>query len=308
MAAQSGLRIAISGAGGFLGSALVESLVAEGATVLRLVRRPGTGPGEIHWDPDHDTIDAAALEGVDAVVHLAGESIVGPWTAVKKRKIFDSRSAGTRLLSNAISRLGTPPKVFISASATGYYGNAGEATLTEQDPPGDDFLARVCVAWEDATASAVHTGMRVVTPRFGLVMDPSGGALAKMLPPFRLGLGARLGNGRQWMSWISLTDAVRVIRYCLEAQDLDGPVNTVSPDPIRNSELTRSLARALHRPAFLRAPAFILKAATAGMADALLLTSQRVLPEVLMARGFTFVDPTFDAFLSRRLGWTPDGP
>lgn len=306
MEPTSDVRVVISGAGGFLGSALRSSLEKEGVTVLRLVRRAPNGPGEIQWNPESSLIDAEALEGVDAVVHLAGESIAGAWTPAKKKRIFESRSAGTRLLANTLSRLGTAPKVLISASAVGYYGNAGEATLTEDDPPGDDFLARVCVAWEDATASAVRAGIRVVSPRFGLIMDPDGGALATMLPPFRLGLGAKLGNGRQWMSWISLTDAVGVIRYCLDSADLDGPVNAVAPEPIRNAEMTTLLGKAVHRPAFLTAPSFVLRATTGGMADALLLTSQRVIPDILTGRGFSHVDRTFGDFLTRRMGWTAE--
>lgn len=305
MESATGPRVAISGASGFLGSALAAALEADGVTVLRLVRRKSTRPGDVLWDPVNAVIDTEPLEGIDAVVHLAGESISGVWSPAKKKRIFESRSAGTRLLASALSRLGTPPRAFISASAVGYYGNSGEAVLTEQDPPGDDFLAKVCIAWEDATASAVRAGIRVVNPRFGLILDPGGGAFPLMAAPFRFGLGPRLGSGRQWLSWISLADAVRVLQFCLDSGTLEGPVNAVAPQPIRNAEFTSLLGKALRRPTFLIAPSFVLRAATGGMADSLLLTSQRVLPEVLSGEGFTFTDPTFEDFLIRRMGWTP---
>ncbi len=293
-------QVAISGASGFLGRALATSLEADGVRVSKLVRRPAAGEDEIFWDPQNDAIDGGALEGVDAVVHLAGESIAGLWSPSKKRRIFESRSSGTRLLARTIAQLDAPPRTFVSASAVGYYGDAGEVELSEEHPPGDDFLSGVCIAWEEEAKGALQAGVRVINPRFGLILDEEGGAFPLMTMPFRFGLGARLGNGQQWMSWISLTDAVRVIRYCLDTEDIEGPVNAVAPTPIRNADFTNVLGRALARPTFLVAPAFLLKAATGGMADALLLASQRARPAVLAARGFTFSDPTFEDFLKKR--------
>ena len=305
MGISASSRVAVSGAGGFLGSALVASLKADGITVDRIVRSRPDRPGDIFWDPQKGVIDAEALDGADAVVHLAGESIAGIWSAKKKRKILESRSMGTRLLANTLAQLRTPARTLVSASAVGYYGDAGEKELYEHSPPGRDFLARVCLAWEDATAGAVRAGIRVVNPRFGIVLDPDGGAFPLMAAPFRFGLGTRIGDGRQWMSWISLADAVKVLRYCLDADNLEGPVNAVAPTPIRNADFTDTLGKALSRPTFLIAPAFLLRRMTRGMADALLLASQRARPAVLAKRGFTFIDPSFEDFLQRRAGWTP---
>lgn len=297
-------RIAISGASGFVGSALSAALRAEGAEVLPLVRRPGV-PGEIGWDPLTARIDRAALEGVDAVVHLAGESIAGVWTDRKKERIATSRLAGTRTLAHALTQLEKPPRVLLSASALGYYGNRAEEVLDEQSAAGTDFLATLTAQWEQESVVAAQAGIRVVHLRFGLVLDPGGGALKTMLLPFRLGLGARLGAGSQWMSWISRRDAVRAVRF-LMTREISGPVNVVAPDPVRNREFTRMLSAALGRPAPWVIPEPILRHLTLGMAEALLLTSQRVQPRLLLEHAFDFVDPELESFLARALRDSPE--
>jgi uncharacterized protein len=292
-------RVAISGASGFLGTSLANSLREDGVDLVRLVRhRPERS--EVYWDPELGRIDEAGLEGLDAVVHLAGESIAGYWSAGKKRRIMESRSRGTRLLATTLAQLKQPPGTFVSASGVGYYGDAGEQVLDESSPPGDDFIARVCVAWEDGTRPAAEAGVRVVRTRFGLVLDRRGGALSMMLPPFRLGLGAQLGSGRQWMSWIALQDALRVLRLALDTDTLSGAVNACSPQPVRNAEFTRALARSLRRPAFLRVPSFALRLATGGMADQVLLASQRAVPSVLAREGFHFSCPGIDQALAAK--------
>lgn len=289
-------RIAVSGASGFLGSALVASLQQAGDEVLRLVRRQA-GHGEIYWDPDAGRIDGAALAGLDAVVHLAGENIAGFWTPAKKRRIMESRVRGTRLLAAALADLKVPPRTLVSASAVGYYGSAGDAILTEDAPAGEDFLARVCIGWEDAVTPAAKAGIRTVSTRFGLLLDKRGGALRMMRPAFKLGLGARLGSGQQWMSWISLADAVRVLRFALDTERLSGAVNAVAPEPVRNEEFTQKLARALNRPARFVAPRAPVQMLTGGMAEALLFASQRAVPAKLTERGFHFGQPTLETTL-----------
>lgn len=297
----SGRRIAVTGASGFLGVSLVAALKAEGAEVLKLVRRKASA-GEISWNPAEGKIDAQALEGMDAVVHLAGEGIAGLWTRSKRRRILESREAGTRFLAETLAKLNRPPAVLVSASAVGYYGDAGETALTESSPPGEDFLARVCVAWEAGTRPAADAGIRIVHTRFGLILDHRGGALRLMLPIFRLGLGGRLGSGRQWMSWISLHDAIRAIRFALTTENVIGPFNTTTPHPVRNAEFTRILARSVRRPAVLAVPSFLLRTLTGGMADALLLPSQRALPQRLLEHGFEFEQPTLESAVSESGG------
>lgn len=297
-------RIAISGASGFIGSALSEALRAQGAEVLPLVRRPGV-PGEIGWDPLRARIDRAALEGLDAVVHLAGESIAGVWTSRKKDRITTSRLAGTRTLAQALTQLDNPPRVLLSASAVGYYGNRAEEVLDEQSAAGTDFLATLTAQWEQESMLAAQVGIRVVQLRFGLVLDPKGGALKPMLLPYRLGLGARLGAGNQWMSWISLRDLVRAVRFLLN-REISGPVNVVAPKPVRNREFTRLLSAALGRPAPWVIPESILRHFTLGMAEALLLTSQRVQPRVLLEHAFDFADPELEGFLARAFRGAPE--
>ena len=298
---RSPSTVAITGASGFLGSAVAASLKRSGTRVLKLVRRPAAADDEVSWDPEASTVESDKLAGIDAVLHLAAESIAGVWTAAKKRRILESREHGTRLLATAIASLDRPPRALVSVSGIGYYGDAGDRVLTESAPPGDDFIARVCIAWEAATRPAANAGIRVVTPRMGLVLHPSGGALRVMLPAFRLGLGGTLGSGRQWLSWISLPDAVRVLRFAIEKEDLRGPVNAAAPEPVRNRDFTRAMGRAVGRPTIFSVPAFALRAATGGMAEALLLSSQRVIPQVLQDAGFRFELPSIGAALAAEL-------
>lgn len=295
----------MTGANGFLGSSLTGTLSEAGYRVVPLVRRQ-PGRGEIHWDPTTGSIDDEALEGLDAVVHLAGESILGVWTPAKKRRILASRANGTRILAEALARLRNPPRVLVCASGIGYYGDAGDTILTEAHPPGDDFLAHVCLAWEAATEPAENAGIRTVRTRFGLILDPSGGALAKMLPVFRLGLGARLGSGRQWVSWISLTDVLRILHHAIASDGIAGSINATSPEPVRNRDFTDALGQALRRPTLLAIPDFVLRWATAGMAEALLLASQRAVPDALLGRGFEFEIPTIRSLFERTLGGTTE--
>ncbi len=294
------MRVLVSGASGLLGSALAAALRSEGHQVNALVRPGKTpAPGDVPWDPQSDRLDATAMHGVEAVVHLAGSSIAsGRWTPARKQLLRASRVEATRHLVAALGRLERRPAVLVSASAIGYYGDRGEELLTESSPPGKSFLARCAEDWEAEAARAEQHGLRVVRLRFGVVLAAHGGALKQMLLPFRLGLGGRLGSGRQWMSWISLTDAVGVMRYALMQADLQGPVNTVAPNPVRNVEFTRILARRLHRPAIFPVPAFALRLALGELADELLLSSARVIPERLQQRGYSFQHATLEAALA----------
>ncbi|MQA91071.1 MAG: TIGR01777 family protein [Gemmatimonas sp.] len=292
--------MAISGASGFIGSALSRLLEGDGWKVRRIVRRKPSGD-EIEWRPTERWIDREALEGVDAVVHLAGESIFGVWTQSKKRRILESRTHGTRTIAEALTGLERPPQVLVSVSGVNYYGDAGDRTLREDDPAGTDFLARVCVAWEAAAQPAADAGIRVVHPRFGLVLDPAGGSLRLMLPFFRMGIGGRLGSGKQWMSWISRRDATRVIRSVMTTPSLEGPVNAVAPEPVRNEDFTRALADAVQRPAFLAVPDFVLRTFSWGMGETILLASQRAIPAALLDRGFSFEYPTIRSTLAAGL-------
>ncbi len=298
------MRVLISGASGLLGSALAAALRRERHEVNALVRPGRTpAPGDVRWDPQSDQLDAEAMQGVEAVVHLAGSSIAsGRWTPARKQLLRTSRVEATRHLVAALGRLEQRPAVLISASATGYYGNRGEEVLTENSPPGNDFLARLAADWEAEAARAEQHGIRVVRLRFGVVLAAHGGALKQMLLPFRLGLGGRLGSGQQWMSWVSLTDAVGVMRYALVQEDLQGPVNTVAPNPVRNEEFTRTLARVLHRPAIFPVPEFALRLALGEMADELLLSSARVVPERLQQLGYKFQHATLETALVSLLG------
>jgi uncharacterized protein (TIGR01777 family) len=292
------LRVAISGASGFIGSALVTRLGAEGHRVLRLVRRPSAGTDEIAWDPEGGQVDSAKLEGLDAVVHLAGESIAGGrWNAERKQRIRQSRVQGTSLLAGALARLSAKPRVLVSGSAMGVYGDRGDEVLVETSPPGTGFLADVGQAWEAAADPARLAGIRVVHPRFGMVLHPSGGGLERMLPPFRMGLGGQLGNGQQWMSWSTRDDAVSIIRAAILDEALSGPVNASSPNPVRNAEFTRLLGAALHRPAIAAVPAFALELMFGELAKEALLASQRMMPARLQELGFTFADPDLEPAL-----------
>jgi uncharacterized protein len=276
------MRIAITGSTGLIGSDLAPLLNHAGHEVVRL-KRPAD------WDPDNGQVNLAAFHGIDALVHLAGENIAGGrWTAARKRRIRDSRIIGTKLISDTVSRIDPPPRVFISASAIGYYGDRGDEVLREESKPGTGFLADVCQQWEAATAAASRAGIRVVQLRSGIVLSKQGGALAKMLLPFRMGIGGRIGTGLQYWSWISLEDACRVIEHCIHATDLNGPVNVVSPTAATNLEFTSCLGRALRRPTISPLPAFAARLALGEMADALLLASARVEPAKLIASRFVF--------------------
>lgn len=283
-------KVLVSGASGLIGSALCSLLAAKGYQVVRLVRNASPGEYEIAWDL-FKPLSPESVSGFDAVVHLAGESIVGRWTEEKKAAIRHSRVAGTKTLVKALAEASQRPKVFISASAIGYYGNRGQETLREDSPVGRGFLADVCREWEFATNAAADAGIRTVQTRFGIVLSPDGGALAKMLPPFRLGLGGNVGNGRQWWSWIDLQDVAGAIEHILKASPLHGAVNLVAPNPVTNAEFTRTLAAVLSRPAIFPMPAFAARLALGQMADELLLASQRVEPAKLIARGYVFQQP-----------------
>ena len=293
--------ILITGSSGFVGSALVHYLTGEGHSVVRLVRRPVAGDDEVQWDPERGCLDPEALKGVEAVVHLAGESLAeGRWTAKKKARILDSRLHGTRLLSETIAGMSSPPNVLVSASAKDYYGDRGEEVLPENSPAASDFLAEVIHQWETACGPAAEAGIRVVNMRSGLVLDRGGGALARMLLPFRLGLGGRLGNGRQYMPWVSLEDMVRVIAHCIETEAVEDPVNVAAPQAVTNAEFTRALGRAVSRPTLFPIPAFVLRVLFGEVAYALL-ASTRLDPSKLMSTGFKFNHPTLDEALAAAL-------
>lgn len=293
------MDVAVTGSSGLIGSALVRSLEQDGHTVVPVVRRPAR-PGEraVTWDVEAGTIDAAGLEGVDAVVHLAGEGIAEKrWSAEQKARILRSRTHGTVLLAGALAGLDDPPSVLLSGSAIGYYGDRGDEVLTEASDPGDIFLSEVCVAWEAAAEQAVDAGIRTAFLRTGIVLDRHGGALAKTLPLFKLGLGGRLGPGTQWWSWISLEDEVRAIRFLLEA-DVAGPVNLTGPAPVTNADFTKALGRVLGRPTALPVPRFGPKLLLGGeLAEQLLFASQRVQPSVLEQAGFAFSHPDVESAL-----------
>jgi uncharacterized protein (TIGR01777 family) len=292
------MKILVSGSHGLVGKSLVRSLTGDGHEVVRLVRGKSSGSTDVEWQPDKGRIDAGRLEGIDAVVHLAGESIAsGRWSAEKKRAIRESRAKGTALLSDALARLSRPPSVFLSASAIGYYGNRGDELLNEESAPGKDFLAGVCTEWEAATRPAMEKGIRTVCTRFGIILDPNEGALAKMLPPFRMGVGGRIGDGKQWMSWIALDDVVNGLKFLIEDASVNGPVNFVAPRPVTNAEFTKTLGRVLGRPTIFPIPAFGVRLAFGEMADALLLSSQRVEPSILEKKGFKFTWPTLEPAL-----------
>ncbi|HEY5939202.1 MAG TPA: TIGR01777 family oxidoreductase [Gemmatimonadales bacterium] len=283
----------MTGASGLIGSALGRRLAAAGHRVTAIVRRMASA-GEISWDPENGRLEAGQLEGVDVVIHLAGENIGTRWTAARKRRIKGSRIGGTGLLAQSIARAKHRPRVLVSASAIGIYGNRGDEVLTENSPPGNpelDFLVEVGQEWEAAAEPARDAGVRVIHPRFGLVLSSDGGALKKMLLPFRLGLGARLGSGNQWMSWISIDDVVGAILHALRMESFSGPVNLVAPEPVRNRDFTATLGRVLSRPTPFAVPAAALRLALGEMADPTLLASARVLPKRLLASGYRFEHP-----------------
>ena len=298
------MRVAVTGATGLVGSTLAPRLAGDGHEAVALRRAAAGGGGEgPSWDPATGAFSAGALDGVDAVVHLAGENVAGGrWTAARKARIRDSRVAGTRQLAAALAALPQPPKTLIAASAIGFYGDRGDERLDEAAAPGADFLADVCQQWEAAAAPASDAGMRVVHLRIGIVLTPAGGALQRMLPPFRMGVGGVIGSGRQYMSWVALDDVLGGILHALRAGDLTGPVNLAAPHPVTNAEFTKTLGRVLRRPTFLPLPAFGARLAFGEMADALLLSSARVEPARLRADGFEFDYPDLEAALRHLLG------
>ena len=282
------MRIAIAGASGLVGKALTPLLEAEGHDVVRLVRS-WPKAGEIEWHPNQDSIDTGKLEGFDAIINLAGENVAeGRWTEEKKKKIHDSRVNGTHLLSEAIAKLTTKPRCFLCASATGIYGDRGDETLDEQSESGGGFLAGVCREWEKATEPAHRAGVRVVNFRFGPILARAGGMLEKMLTPFKMGLGGKIGSGKQYISWVAIEDAVAVIKRVLNDESIRGPLNVVSPKPVTNERFTRALGEVLSRPTVMAVPAFAARLAFGEMADEMLLVSQKVIPKKLQAAGFQF--------------------
>ncbi|GLX53113.1 epimerase [Streptomyces hygroscopicus subsp. hygroscopicus] len=297
------MRVAITGSNGLIGSALVRSLLDDGHQVVRLVRgAPAAGPRDgsevARWDPAGGEV---ALAGAEAVVHLAGAGVGDRrWTASYKREIRDSRVCGTQTIARACAGAAVPPRVLVSASATGYYGDTGSRIVDESAPAGSDFLASVCVAWEAAAGPAREAGIRVVHPRTGLVVAGEGGAFGKMLPLFRLGLGGRLGSGDQYWPFISLTDHIAALRFALDTDALSGPVNFTAPEPPTNREVTRALGRFLHRPALAPVPSFALRAALGEFATSIT-CSARVVPTALLKAGFTFRHPTFEQALESML-------
>ncbi len=294
------MRVLISGASGLVGSALTRALQASGHKPVALVRRPAR-EGEVQWNPN-EPLDPAKLAGCDAVVHLAGKNIAGYWTARFKREVRDSRVQGTQMLARAIAesyRHSGQPRVFLSASAIGYYGDRGDEVLTEDSTPGKGFLPEVSQQWEAATAPAREAGVRVVNLRIGVVLARNGGALKSMLPPFRLGLGGRIASGQQYWSWIAIDDVVGIIVFVLQNDNLRGPVNAVSPEPARNGEFVRALGEALHRPTIFPLPAFAVRTLMGEMGEAALLGSARVEPVRLKAAGYQFQHPhLMDALLA----------
>jgi uncharacterized protein len=292
-------RILVSGVSGPIGKALLPELRKRGR-IVRLVRGTVTGNDQISWNPAQ-ALPPQQVEGFDIVIHLAGETIVGRWNAAKKARIRDTRVQGTKTLVESLTKTAHPPRVFICASAIGYYGDRGDELLREESAPGSDFLAQVCREWETATQPATNAGIRTVNTRFGVILSRDGGALPKMPPPFRMGVGGRIGTGRQWMSWIHIADVVGAIEHALDNPSVSGAVNVVGPNPAMNAEFTRTLARALHRPAIFPMPAFAARLAFGEMADALLLASQRVEAAKLTANGYRFQFEDLSAALAALL-------
>ncbi len=296
------MKILVTGATGLVGGALVRFLAGGGHEVVQL-GRSAPGAGDIRWDPEAGVLEPDALEGFDGVVHLAGDNIAtGRWTAEKKRRIRESRVKGTSLLAATLAGLERPPRVLVSASAIGYYGDRGDEELTEGSAPGSGFLSEVCREWEAATEAAEGKGIRVAHARLGVVLSKDGGALAKMLTPFRLGAGGVIGNGRQYMSWIALDDTVAAIGHLLSTDSAAGPVNVVAPAPVTNGEFTRTLGRVLRRPTLFPMPGFAARLAFGEMADALLLASTRVKPAGLTAAGYAFRHGSLEEGLRYVLG------
>lgn len=304
------MNVLLTGSHGMIGSALSPALAAKGHRIVRLIRVPSSPSlDDAVWDPaSGHVVDSSRLEGMDAVVHLAGESIAaGRWTPARKARIRESRVLGTRLLAETLVRLSRPPRVLLCASATGYYGNRGEEVLREESPPGTGFLANLCREWEAAAEPARRAGMRVVHLRTGLVLSATGGVLPRILPLFRLGLGGPIGSGRQYMSWIAVHDLVSAILHLFTSEGVTGPVNIVTPHPVTNREFTRTLGRVVSRPTPFPVPAFVLRVLFGEMADDALLVSARVDPAKLRASGYTFRFPDLEPALRVLLGRTGAG-
>lgn len=297
------MKIAVTGASGLIGRALLAVLEADGHEAIKIARKAsGASRENVLWDPAARTIDLNGLEGVDAVVHLAGESIVGRWTDALRHKILKSRVDGTRLIAETITKLKRPPKVFVCSSAIGFYGDRDQEVLDESSSAGKGFLSEVCQAWENAALPAKNAGIRTVHLRTGIVLSAKGGALAKMLPPFRMGLGGVLGNGLQYMSWVAIDDMAGIILHALKTNGLEGAVNAVSPSPVTNRDFTKALGRALHRPTLFPVPSLGLRLLFGEMADALLLASTRALPRKLQENGYIFKYPELGPALSAIFG------
>ncbi len=297
------MHVAVTGASGLIGSSLVERLRGQGHEVFRFVRREPSQGDELPWNPSAGELDPAVLSGIDGVIHLAGESIAGGfrWSEAKKRRILESRTRGTDLVARSIATAVDGPKVLVSASAIGFYGDRGDDWLAEDDAPGDLFISEVCVAWEKAAEPAREAGVRVVHPRIGIVLDPEGGALGQMLPPFRAGLGGKIGSGKQWMSWIALEDVVDLLAFCLLTDTASGPVNAVSPNPVVNDDFVRTLGRVIGRPTILPLPGFAAKTIFGQLGDELLLASTRVRAAKAQSLGFRFRQPDLEAALRATL-------
>jgi uncharacterized protein (TIGR01777 family) len=294
-------RIAIAGASGLIGSALTRSLIADGHEVVRLVRRAPRGTDELRWDPDGQRMDAGGLAGCAAVVNLAGAGVASQrWTEAYKRKIRDSRVRGTATLAEAVASLDERPRVFVNGSAIGFYGETGDRVVDESAPPGEGFLPSVCVAWEGAAAPAQEAGVRTVFARTGLVVAREGGAWGKLFPLFKAGLGGRMGDGRQYWSYISLHDEVAAIRHLIDTSSVSGPVNLTAPTPLTNREITEAMGRVLHRPTVFATPAPLLRLALGDMSGDIL-GSQRVHPSRLLSSGFTFAFPSIEGALRAAL-------
>jgi uncharacterized protein (TIGR01777 family) len=302
MGAMERSRIAVTGASGLIGSALVRSLTADGHEVVRLVRRGARGADEVCWDPEGQYVDAAGLDGCDAVVNLAGAGVGDHrWTDAYKKTVRDSRVLGTAALAEAVAALDRPPRVWVNGSAIGFYGETGDRAVDEEAPPGDGFLPALCVEWEEATAPVREAGMRTVFARTGLVVARDGGAWAKLFPLFKAGVGGRFGDGRQYWSFVALHDEVAAIRHLIDTEGLSGPFNLTAPNPLTNREIAAAMGRVLHRPSLFTVPASALKLVLGEMSGDVL-GSQRVLPKRLLESGFTFAFPDIEGAIRAALG------
>jgi len=295
------MKVVLTGASGLLGGALVSSLRGDGHEVVRLVRRQPSSADETRWDPQSGFVEPTAMAGADAVINLAGPGLGDrPWTSSRQHKLLDDRVSATHTITAAMVAAQPRPRVLLSMSGTGYYGAPGDAPVTEEAPQGDGYVAEIAAAWERATSPASDAGIRVVRMRTGVVLSAKGGAFGRLLPIFRLGVGGRLGSGRQWWSWLALPDYVAGVRFLLEHDEIDGPVNLTSPEPIRNTDMTKAMGRVLHRPTYTFVPGFALRLPLRDFADDLL-AGQRAVPQKLLDAGFAFANPTFEPALRELL-------